>query len=118
MRVWAKNMPPSVKQEIDGAGLAVRWMNRPVPGIEAAHVFTDRSKELERLLGRLRRTIAPDGMVWASWPKKASGRPTDITEDTIRALALPLGFVDVKVCAVDAVWSGLKLVVRKELRPH
>jgi hypothetical protein len=51
-----------------------------------------------------------------SWPKKASKVPTDITEDTIRALALPLGFVDIKVCAVDEVWSGLKLVVRKELR--
>ena len=55
-------------------------------------------------------------MIWVSWPKKASKVPTDITEDTIRELALPLGFVDVKVCAVDDVWSGLKLVVRKELR--
>ena len=55
-------------------------------------------------------------MVWVSWPKKAAKMDTDITEDTIRKLALPMGFVDVKVCAVDEVWSGLKLVVRKELR--
>jgi len=56
------------------------------------------------------------GSVWISWPKKASKVATDITEDVIRQLALPLGFVDVKVCAVDEVWSGLKLVIRKELR--
>jgi hypothetical protein len=55
-------------------------------------------------------------MVWVSWPKKASKRPTDITEDGIRELVLPLGWVDIKVCAIDATWSGLKLMVRKELR--
>ena len=60
--------------------------------------------------------LAPDAVVWVSWPKKSSKVPTDITEDTVREVALPLGFVDVKVCAVDDVWSGLKLVVRKELR--
>ena len=67
-------------------------------------------------LAQLRDTIAPDGFVWVSWPKKASKRPTDITEDTVREVALPLGYVDVKVCAVDEVWSGLKLMIRKELR--
>ena len=64
----------------------------------------------------LRDRITQDGMVWVSWPKKASKMDTDITEDVIRELALPLGFVDVKVCAVTEIWSGLKLVVRKELR--
>ena len=63
-----------------------------------------------------REAIAPDGMVWVSWPKKASGVPTEVTEDTVRELALPLGLVDIKVCAVDEVWSGLKLVIRKEYR--
>ena len=63
-----------------------------------------------------RERLAPDAAIWVSWPKKAAKVPTDITEDTIRELALPLGFVDVKVCAVSDVWSGLKLVVRKELR--
>jgi len=79
-------------------------------------VFTTQRAEMERLLTELRQTIAPGGFVWISWPKKASKVPTDITEDTIRAVCLPMGFVDVKVCAVDAVWSGLKLMIRKELR--
>jgi hypothetical protein len=60
--------------------------------------------------------MRPDAALWVSWPKKASRVPTDITEDTVREVALPLGLVDVKVCAVSEVWSGLKLVVRKELR--
>jgi hypothetical protein len=60
--------------------------------------------------------LAPNGFVWVSWPKKASKVQTDITEETIRDLCLPMGFVDIKVCAVDQTWSGLKLVVRKELR--
>jgi hypothetical protein len=60
--------------------------------------------------------VAQDAVVWVSWPKRAAGVATDITEDVIRAEALPLGFVDVKVCAVDQTWSGLKLVIRRELR--
>ena len=71
---------------------------------------------MEAKLTALRHQIAPDGQVWVSWPKKAAKVPTDITEDTIREVALPMGFVDTKVCAVDEVWSGLKLVIRKELR--
>jgi len=62
------------------------------------------------------RRIRQDGMIWVSWPKKAARVPTDVTEDTVRDVALPLGLVDVKVCAVDEVWSGLKLVIRTELR--
>jgi hypothetical protein len=80
------------------------------------HVFARTRTELAADLTRLRRTIVEDGVVWASWPKKSAGVATDITEDVIRAVALPLGFVDVKVCAVDDTWSGLKLVIRKELR--
>ena len=60
--------------------------------------------------------IRPDGMIWVSWPKQSSGVATDITGDRIRDLARPMGLVDVKVCAVDETWSGLKLVIRKELR--
>ncbi len=81
-----------------------------------AHVFSARSADLSAVLATLRKELAPDAMVWVSWPKKASKIPSDVTEDTVRALALPLGFVDIKVCAVDAIWSGLKLVVRRELR--
>ena len=62
------------------------------------------------------RQLTPDGMIWMAWPKKASGVATDLTEDVMRELALPLGLVDVKVCAIDDTWSGLKLVIRKENR--
>ncbi len=67
-------------------------------------------------LSQLRSTLKPDAVIWVSWPKKAARQPTDISEDTIRQLALPLGLVDIKVCAVDATWSGLKLMLRRELR--
>jgi len=85
-------------------------------GNDVVHLFTAERKVLEKTLATSRRTLNPDAMVWVSWPKKASKVPTNITEDVIREVALPLGFVDIKVCAVDEVWSGLKLVVRKELR--
>jgi hypothetical protein len=80
------------------------------------HLFTTEASALQAELVRLRRTLKSDAVLWVSWPKKASKVATDITEDTIRTLALPLGWVDVKVCAVSEMWSGLKLVVRKELR--
>jgi hypothetical protein len=80
------------------------------------HHFTASRATLCRALASYRRNMRPDCVIWVSWPKKASGVPTDITEDTIRTVALPLGLVDVKVCAVDETWSGLKLVLRKELR--
>ncbi len=88
----------------------------PVPGTDAVHVFTASRAHLADFLPRAMAAIRPDGMIWVSWPKKASKVPSDITEDTVREIALPLGLVDVKVCAVDAVRSGLKLVIRKELR--
>jgi hypothetical protein len=84
--------------------------------LEAVHLFATEAKVLGKHLADLRRKLAPAGFVWVSWPKKAAKVPTDITEDTIRAIALPMGFVDVKVCAVSEVWSGLKLVIRKSER--
>ena len=84
--------------------------------LDLIHLFTREAADLQRRLRALLPKIAADGMIWVSWPKKASKVPTDITEDTVRRLALPLGLVDVKVCAVDEVWSGLKLVIRKENR--
>jgi hypothetical protein len=83
---------------------------------DVVHVFADRKSALGKELATLRKSIRSNAAGWVSWPKKASKVPTDITEDTIRELALPLGFVDVKVCAVSEIWSGLKLVIRKELR--
>lgn len=113
--VWAKNMPESVREEIASCA-SPRYIARPGKGLLAAHIFHDRAAKLEADLAMLRPLLAAEGMVWVSWPKKTSKRPTDITEDVIRSLALRLGFVDVKVCAVDEVWSGLKLVIRKALR--
>ena len=81
------------------------------------HVFSTSAKTLATHLKKLRSALVPNGIVWVSWPKKTSSVATDITEDRIREVALPMGFVDVKVCAVDDTWSGLKLVIRKELRP-
>jgi hypothetical protein len=83
---------------------------------DLVHIFSSSKAELASALGSYRKQLSPAAVVWVSWPKKSSKVPTDITEETIRDLALPLGFVDVKVCAVTEVWSGLKLVVRKELR--
>lgn len=80
------------------------------------HVFSTARDTLAAHLHHARQAMPQDGMIWASWPKKAAKVPTDLTEDVIRDIALPMGLVDVKVCAVDATWSGLKLVIRKELR--
>ena len=94
----------------------VRIVARASKSVDMAHVFSTRRADLEQRLERLRTSLHPDATIWVSWPKKASKVPTDITEDVIRVVALPMGFVDVKVCAVSDVWSGLKLVVRKALR--
>ena len=83
---------------------------------DVLHVFVDQSEALREELVEARRALRPNAAVWVSWPKKSSRVPTDITEDVVREVALPLGFVDIKVCAVSDIWSGLKLVVRKELR--
>ena len=83
---------------------------------DVAVAFFTRRSVFERRLSALQRAIFPNASVWISWPKKSSGVPTDITEDVIREVALPTGLVDVKVCAVDDTWSGLKLMWRKELR--
>lgn len=84
--------------------------------IDIWHFFTRSAVELKTQLPRQLKAIRQNGMIWVSWPKKASKVPTDVTENVIRKVALPLGLVDVKVCAVDDTWSGLKLVIRKELR--
>lgn len=97
----------------------IAWDALPDEGhFDFVHAFTTEKSDLTDNAECLRDWIMPDGMVWVSWPKKSSKVPTDITEDTIRAVLLPCGLVDVKVCAVTDVWSGLKLVVRKELRKH
>ena len=118
---WRLNMPASIADEIAESGVAPSLVQTPRTGLEMAHLFVTRRAELAMSLERLRNLIAPDGIVWVSWPKKSPPKgvapiPSDITEDAVRGEALPLGFVDIKVCAVDAVWSGLKLVIRKSER--
>lgn len=116
MRVWFDAMPEHVIDEIDEYALELFFVADPAQGIDAAHIFVTERAMLEERLASLRHQIAPDGQIWVSWPKKAAKVPTDITEDTIREICLPLGLVDTKVCAIDETWSGLKLVIRKELR--
>jgi hypothetical protein len=115
-RVWFDAMPEAVRDEIDEYALELTFVGDPASGVDAAHIFVTERRAMEAKLGRLRDQIARDGQIWVSWPKKAANVPTDITEDTIREVALPLGFVDTKVCAIDETWSGLKLVIRKALR--
>ena len=115
-KVWRSGMPDSVAREIAADADPLILVDEPVAGIDAAHVFTASRADLEDKLALLRARIRPDGTIWVSWPKKSSGVASDITEDVVRDLALPLGLVDIKVCAVDATWSGLKLVIRKSLR--
>jgi len=86
------------------------------PPVQAAHLFVTERAAMEAQLTALRGQLQQAGFVWVSWPKKSSRVPTDITEDTIREIALPMSYVDIKVCAVSEVWSGLKLVIRRTER--
>ena len=88
----------------------------PKPGVDIIHFFTNSRDELFRGLAQYKKLIKQNGPIWVSWYKKVSKKPTEITEDTIREAAFPLGLVDIKVCAVDDDWSGLKLVIRRENR--
>jgi len=116
MRVWWDGMPDSIRREIIAGGVVVSEEAVPTPGIHAAHIFVTARADLQEKLALLRKLIDRAGMIWVSWPKKASKVPTDITEDVIRDVCLPMHLVDVKVCSVDDMWSGLKLVIRKEHR--
>lgn len=96
--------------------LAADRLGKDRERFDVLHLFLTERERLELLAGHMGAAIKRDGMIWISWPKKSSKVPTDITEDVIRSVLLPTGLVDVKVCAVDEIWSGLKLVIRKELR--
>jgi hypothetical protein len=86
--------------------------------VDVALAFVTRRSSLERHWPRVTKVLTADGSFWVAWPKKASKVPTDMTEDVVREVALPTGYVDNKVCAIDDVWSALRLVLRKELRPR
>jgi hypothetical protein len=114
MRVWWDGMPESVADEIATDGLQLQLLSSAEAAIDEAHVFVTERTALEAKLKQLLPLLEPAGMIWVSWPKKASKVATEITEDVIRDL--PMGLVDVKVCAIDEVWSGLKLVIRRQNR--
>jgi hypothetical protein len=116
MRAWFQDVPDSVRADIDREAPPLDLLELPEAPVEFAHIFVTSCAVLDCELRMLLPLLEPAGMIWVSWPKKASKVPTDITEDVIRAVALPLHLVDVKVCAVDDIWSGLKLVIRKEHR--
>ena len=116
MQVCLLGAPAGFRQLLEPLPDAVSFASRSGQSTDMVHLFTAKRAELARALQTARKTLKPEASIWVSWPKKASKVPTDITEDVIRAVALPLGLVDVKVCAVDATWSGLKLVIRRELR--
>ncbi len=115
-RIKTSNAPQHYLELIAPIPSGVNISSRLRREIDVWHVFTTSKAELVRILKSARQQIRSDGMIWVSWPKKSSGVKSGVTEDTIREVALPMGLVDIKVCAVDAVWSGLKLVIRKELR--
>jgi hypothetical protein len=103
---------PASLGDLDGVTVRAR-LRGP---LDLVVCFVTERRDLERRLPRLRAVLAPAGMLWIAWPKRASKVPTDMTEDVVRDVALPTGLVDTKVAAIDATWSGLRLVIRKELR--
>ena len=115
-RVVAINAPEHYEELLDGLPENVSIGSRVAAGVRFVHLFVAERADLEERLSSLRTKLDDAGVLWVSWPKKSSGVATDVTEDTIREVALPLGFVDVKVCAVDDTWSGLKLMIRRENR--
>jgi hypothetical protein len=110
------NEPANYRKLLGAGADGVEFSDRIGSNSSFIHFFTARRSELEKQLMRLRKDFPDTGALWVSWPKKSAGVPSDVTEDVIRAVALPLGFVDVKVCAVDETWSGLKLVIRRTKR--
>ncbi|HEV3005472.1 MAG TPA: hypothetical protein VGX78_13485 [Pirellulales bacterium] len=115
-RVFVEHSPVDYPSLVDPLPEKVALVKRLTGKVDLIHLFTRDAQQLKKKLAGYRRKIVENGTIWVSWPKKASKVPTDITEDVIRAVALPLGYVDVKVCAVDETWSGLKLVIRVENR--
>jgi hypothetical protein len=116
MRVWLRNAPDGFEALLDGLPDDVSLSRRKRNDIDLVMCFATWADKLQADVEVARTVIPSDGAIWTAWPKKASKVPTDITEDRLRELFLPTGLVDVKVCAIDETWSGLKFVVRKELR--
>jgi hypothetical protein len=116
MRVHFHAAPPELPGLLGELPDGVTELKRPAAPLDLVLLFVTERKELAKRLATLQDRLDPAGMLWVCWPKRASGVPTDITEDVVREVALPRGLVDTKVAAVDATWSGLRLVIRRELR--
>jgi hypothetical protein len=116
MRAHYVNAPPDLDALLGELPGGVRVLARAGDELDLVLLFVTERRELARRLAALQPRLAPAGMIWVAWPKRASKVATDITEDVVRDVALPRGLVDVKVCAIDETWSGLKLLIRKELR--
>lgn len=116
MSVVLLDAPPNLSELLGELPSGVKVSRRLTHGADIVLIFVEYAADLSRKVLALKSAVAPDGMVWVAWPKRASKMPTDLTEDVIRDIVLPTGLVDVKVCAIDATWSGLKLVIRKALR--
>ncbi len=115
-RLFVHAAPPNYAQLLAPLPAGVRTVPRVDLETDVIHLFATRQSDLGALMLRALESMRPDAAIWVSWPKKAAGVPSDISEDAIRSLALPTGLVDIKVCAVDQTWSGLKLVLRRTRR--
>jgi hypothetical protein len=116
MTVQVIDAPRPYEEIVSDLPVPLRFVSRAGTTTNFAHLFVLKEHRLQTMLAALREKLPADAVVWVSWPKKGSGVASEVDENAVRRIALPLGWVDVKVCAVDAVWSGLKLVVRKALR--
>lgn len=116
MKIAALNPPQNYRKLLAPLPAEVTFAEKATAGAAFVHLFVTERRVLENELKRLRKMLDDAGVLWISWPKKSSGLTSDMTEDVIREVCLPLGFVDVKVCAVDETWSGLKLMIRRENR--
>jgi hypothetical protein len=116
-RVLLRNHPPSFIKDLGKLPDGVESSGRLAGKANVVVYFTDKRAALEKDFSALSAALVPDGMLWIGWPKKASGRATDLNENIVREIGLERGLVDVKVCAIDETWSGLKFVIRLKHRP-
>lgn len=115
-KLYVKNSPVAYATLLGTIPDRAELKSRLAKNIDFIHLFTKSRSELSKFLPKAKNVLAANGMIWVSWPKKSSKVITDVTEDVIRQIGLPMDLVDVKVCAIDEIWSGLKLVIRKEKR--
>ena len=115
-RIFADGTPADYRDLVGAWPNGAKLVTQPKAPLDVVHLFARQAKGLATKLSRYRDAIASDGMIWVSWPKKASGVATDLSDVVVRDTALALGLVDTKVCAIDDVWSGLKFVIPKAQR--